>query len=395
MDAFSPADHRYMREALALAHSGIGMVSPNPAVGAVLVKDDRVVGRGIHIYDLRKHAEVLAIEDAGPAAHGSTLYLNLESCSHTGRTGPCADAVIAAGISRVVCAIEDPNPAVSGRGFLRLRAAGISVELGLLADEARLLNESFAKWIRTGIPFVTLKTGMSLDAKIARGTDTPVRGPSSPSGTDTKSASGGTDIPVCASPSWITSEASRTHAQGLRHASDAILVGVGTVIADDPWLTDRTGLPRRRPLLHIVLDRQLRTPITSRLVTGAKDDLLIVTAAGSSAQLRSCGAEIISLPQHDFWNVLLATLAARQITSLLIEGGARIYASALNANIVDKLALYIAPTLLGSGALSAFSQSTPTRLQRFRAQRIEQDLLITGYLHDPYRSQGAAPCSPE
>ncbi|MBV9670264.1 MAG: bifunctional diaminohydroxyphosphoribosylaminopyrimidine deaminase/5-amino-6-(5-phosphoribosylamino)uracil reductase RibD, partial [Acidobacteriales bacterium] len=235
-------DARFMREALTLAQAGAAQVSPNPAVGAVLVKGGRVVGRGMHTYEGRKHAEVLAIEDAGPEhSRGATLYLNLEPCSHYGRTPPCADAVISAGVSRVVCAMQDPNPEVSGQGFVRLRAAGVVVDVGMYEAEAKELNESFAKWIRTGRPFVTLKAGMSLDGKIAPG-----------------KASGVSR--------WITSEAARNHAQGLRHTHDAILVGVGTVVADDPSLTDRTGLVRRRPLLRIVVDEHLKIPIHSKLV---------------------------------------------------------------------------------------------------------------------------------
>ncbi|HEY0565769.1 MAG TPA: bifunctional diaminohydroxyphosphoribosylaminopyrimidine deaminase/5-amino-6-(5-phosphoribosylamino)uracil reductase RibD [Terriglobales bacterium] len=360
---WTDSDHRFMREALALAHAGIGLVSPNPAVGAVLVKDGKVVGRGTHVYEGRKHAEVLAIEDAGSEARGSTLYLNLEPCSHFGRTGPCADAVVTAGISRVVCAMEDPNPAVAGQGFVRLRAAGVQVEVGLYQDEAQRLNDWFAKFVRTGIPFVTLKAGMSLDAKIAPAPD-----------------SNGSP--------WITSEAARQHAQQLRHAADAIVVGIGTVLADDPSLTDRTGLPRRRSLLRIVLDSHLRTPLTSKLVQSANHDLLICcspdAAAHSMEHLTSAGAEVIAAPCD--WHVLLRLLAERNITSVLIEGGAKVFASALNASVVDKLALYLAPKLLGGEALSAFGSTTTSvpQLRRFRAQRIEDDVLLTGYIRDPY-----------
>jgi diaminohydroxyphosphoribosylaminopyrimidine deaminase/5-amino-6-(5-phosphoribosylamino)uracil reductase len=374
VSSFSQADQRYMREALTLAQAGVGLVSPNPAVGALLVKDGKVVGRGTHIYDGRKHAEVLAMEDAGAeSARGSTLYLNLEPCSHVGRTGPCADAVIAAGITRVVCAMEDPNAMVAGQGFVRLRAAGLQVDVGLFEAKAKQLNESFAKWIRTGLPLVTLKAGMSLDAKVAP-------------------APGSVHSP------WITSEASRTHAQGLRHAADAILVGIGTVLADDPALTDRTGLPRRRPLLRIVLDSSLRIPVESQLVKTADANLLIVCAPAftenhTASTLRERGVEVIGIAPDDHWRSLLANLAQRQVTSLLIEGGAGVYASALQSGVVDKLALYIAPKIMGGEALAAFSSPLPhpVELRQFRARRIEEDLFLTGYVHDPYAEEH--PCS--
>jgi diaminohydroxyphosphoribosylaminopyrimidine deaminase/5-amino-6-(5-phosphoribosylamino)uracil reductase len=244
-------DEQFMREALQLARRGIALASPNPMVGAVILDNaGSVVGRGFHTYDGVKHAEVLAIEEAGERARGATLYLNLEPCSHQGRTGPCADAVISAGIKRVFAAMEDPNPLVNGQGIEKLRAARLDVHVGLLEEEARYLNEAFAKFARTQSPLVTLKAGMTLDGKIApppRDSLTPV-----PAG--------------AAAANWITSEEARAHVQQLRHQMDAIMVGVGTVIADDPLLTDRTGLPRRRRLLRVVLDSRLRLPLESRLL---------------------------------------------------------------------------------------------------------------------------------
>ncbi len=227
--------------------------------------DDKLVGEGFHTYEGVKHAEVLAIEQAGENARGSTLYINLEPCSHQGRTGPCADAVIAAGITRVVACMADPNPAVSGRGFARLRQAGVQVASGLLEEEARPLNDAFAKYIRYKLPLVTLKAGMTLDGKIA-----PPREDLSGllSGRQELGAGGPTG-------GWITSDEARAHVQHLRHQHDAILVGVGTVIADNPLLTDRSGLPRRRPLLRVILDSRLRLPLDSRIVQTAKDDVVI------------------------------------------------------------------------------------------------------------------------
>jgi len=246
-----PSDARYMQQSLELARSGIALASPNPRVGAVLVSPEgKIIGRGTHTYDGIKHAEVLAIEAAGGRTAGATLYVNLEPCSHTGRTAPCADAIVAAGVKRVVTAMRDPNPLVAGRGLARLQAAGVEVLEGLYEPEARKLNEAFAKYIRFKEPFVTLKTAMTLDGKIA-----PPPGDGVPTGTMGSMASTG---------GWITSEVARAHVHEMRHGNDAIMVGVGTIIADDPLLTDRTGLPRRRPLLRVILDSRLRLPGLAR-----------------------------------------------------------------------------------------------------------------------------------
>src|ERR1700676_1470540 len=236
-------DEGFLRQALDLAAQGIGLTSPNPCVGAVIVDaKGAIVGTGSHTYDGLKHAEILALEQAGEKARGATLYINLEPCSHQGRTAPCVDAVIAAKISRIVACIQDPNPLVSGRGFAKLRSAGINVSFGLLEEQAKALNESFAKYIRHHIPLVTLKAAMTLDGKIAA---PPSQSPNLAAGV------AGTHAP------WITGESARAHVQELRYQSDAILVGVGTVIADAPLLTDRSGRPRRRPLLRVVLDSRL------------------------------------------------------------------------------------------------------------------------------------------
>ena len=225
-------DELFLRRALDLARQGIGLTSPNPCVGAVIVDaKGTVVGTASHAYDGLKHAEILALEQAREKARGATLYINLEPCSHQGRTGPCADALIAAGISRVVASMLDPNPLVSGQGFAKLRSAGINVSSGLLEEEAKALNESFAKYIRQHIPLVMLKAAMTLDGKIA---PPPNQSPNTAAGNTTRTA-------------WITGESARAHVQELRHQSDAILVGVGTVIADDPLLTDRSGRPAPPP----------------------------------------------------------------------------------------------------------------------------------------------------
>ena len=231
-------DQEWMARALALAAQGRGLASPNPMVGAVLVRDGRVVGEGFHTYDGLRHAEIIALEAAGENARGATLYVNLEPCCHTGRTGPCTRALISAGVARVVAAMPDPNPAVSGRGFKELRAAGIRVDCSCTSgssEQARRLNEAFAWWIRRRRPLVTLKTGMTLDGSLVL--------PKSRNGHQAR---------------WITSEISRAEVQRMRHASDAIMTGIGTIVADDPLLTDRTGLPRRRALLRVILDSRLR-----------------------------------------------------------------------------------------------------------------------------------------
>jgi diaminohydroxyphosphoribosylaminopyrimidine deaminase/5-amino-6-(5-phosphoribosylamino)uracil reductase len=318
----------HMDEALALAREGLGRTSPNPNVGAVLVRDGTVVGRGFHVYSASKHAEIVALEDAGERARGATLFINLEPCSHHGRTGPCTEALIAAGVSRVVAAMEDPNPRVSGSGFARLRDAGIAVEIAAdYTGEAVRLNEAFVHSMRTGRPLVTLKAAVTLDGKISA--------PEDNSG-------------------WITSERARAHVQTMRHQSDAILTGIGTVLADDPLLTDRTGQQRSRPLLRIVLDSTLRIPPTSKMVTSANDDLLIVTtsaaAPGRRRALLDRGVQVVTFdgaggrtdPRR-----LIEYLGQRDYRSLMIESGSKVNWAVLDARIVDKIFFYYAPKILG------------------------------------------------
>ena len=277
----------YMEEALALAAKGVGLTSPNPAVGALLVRDGEIVGRGFHTYSGVTHAEVIALQEAGDKARGATLYVTLEPCCHTGRTGPCSEAVIAAGVVRVVTAMEDPNPIVGGNGHRRLRDAGIAVDLmPEFSAKAASMNEAFVHFMRTGLPLVTVKSAVTLDGKIAAPED-----------------NGG----------WITSERARLHVQTLRHQSDAILTGIGTVVSDDCRLTDQSGLERSRPLLRIVLDSQLRLPPTSKMVEGCHSsvggaaaphgDLLVVTTSAAPAARRKVledkGVEVLTLDGRD------------------------------------------------------------------------------------------------
>jgi diaminohydroxyphosphoribosylaminopyrimidine deaminase / 5-amino-6-(5-phosphoribosylamino)uracil reductase len=377
-------DEQHMRKALELARAGVGLVSPNPAVGAVIVHaSGREVGTGTHIYAGVKHAEVLALEQAGSQARGATLYLNLEPCSHHGRTDPCADAVIAAGIIRVVCSMEDPNPQVAGRGFAKLRAAGTQVDVGMFETEARKLNESFAKYIRFGKPLVTLKSAMSLDGKIAAA-KTPVND-------------------ACGH-RWITGEAARAHVQQLRHQNDAILVGVGTVIADDPQLTDRSGLPRRRKLLRVILDSNLRIPLESQVIRTAEDDVLIICSTPDDDARRALEARGIrvyqvsspvSSPQvlsskdgRAGFAAIVKYLGQIEITSVLIEGGSSVNATALQSGEVDKVFLYYAPKILGEGAIPFIAaQDAPWQarcLQQIEVHRFGEDFAVEGYLRDPY-----------
>jgi diaminohydroxyphosphoribosylaminopyrimidine deaminase/5-amino-6-(5-phosphoribosylamino)uracil reductase len=375
-------DELYLRQALGLARQSVGLTSPNPCVGAVIVgANGSIVGTGSHTYDGVKHAEILAIEQSGEKARGATLYINLEPCSHQGRTPPCADAVIAAGISRVVASMQDPNPLVGGRGFAKLRDAGIEVSSGMLEEEAKTLNESFAKYIRHHVPLVTLKAAMTLDGKIA-----PPPSQSRPTEHSTR-----TD--------WITGESARAHVQELRHRHDALLVGVGTVIADDPLLTDRSGHARRRPLLRVVLDSRLRLPLESRVVKTAADDLLVLCSFAEEKkkkQLLKLGVRVEQLPRansegHPDMTAVLRFLGHSEITSLMIEGGSIVNAAALSAGIVDKVFLYYAPRILGgttavpfAGGMGFATIGGAAYVKSIRLHRFGEDFAVEGYLKDPY-----------
>ncbi|MFZ0908718.1 MAG: bifunctional diaminohydroxyphosphoribosylaminopyrimidine deaminase/5-amino-6-(5-phosphoribosylamino)uracil reductase RibD [Candidatus Acidiferrales bacterium] len=362
-------DAFWMARALELARRGTGLASPNPMVGAVVVRKGRVIGEGFHIYEGRKHAEIVALEKAGSAARGATLYVNLEPCSHTGRTGPCSRAIIAAGIKRVVASIRDPNRLVAGGGFRELRDAGVEIDVGIADGEARVLNESFAKWIRTRLPFVTLKSAMTIDGKIAA-----ARGRATS----------------------ITSSVSRAAVQQLRHASDTILTGIGTVLTDDPLLTDRTGLPRRRPLLRVVMDSRLRLPLRSALVKSAHEDVLIFTlASAKSAKARAlgrAGVEVVQLPRRGKrpdLRAALVELGKRQVLGVLLEAGSELNGAALSAGIVDKTALFIAPKIFGSSDVmwARWPSGSRAAMQPLRDMKCRQsgtDILLEGYFSNVY-----------
>ena len=378
----NPNDEKFLRRALELAREGIALAAPNPYVGAVIVDARGVIaGEGVYTYHGLKHAEVRALEQAGGRARGGTLYINLEPHSHQGRTPPCTDALIAAEIRRVVASMADPNPKVSGRGFETLRAAGVQVEVGGLEAEARELNEPFARYIRHGIPLVTLKSAMTIDGKIA---PAPSRKLSHVPGTP----AGG----------WITGEAARAHVQQQRHQSDAILVGIGTILADEPLLTDRTGLPRRRPLLRVILDSHLRLPLESRIVTGAANDVLVFCSSldqKKKTELEACGVQVEQISAGEDQRLDMRAISRRlgemEIASVLIEGGASVNADALASGVVDKVFLYYAPKILGTEALpfaSAMKFDQPNKnaqLKNIRLHRFGEDIAIEGYLRDPYQ----------
>jgi diaminohydroxyphosphoribosylaminopyrimidine deaminase/5-amino-6-(5-phosphoribosylamino)uracil reductase len=392
---FTLQDEQFMRQALDLARQGIALASPNPRVGAVVVEaNGQVAGIGFHTYEGVKHAEVLALERAGARANGSVLYLNLEPCCHQGRTGPCTDAVIAARIARVVIAMTDPNPQVAGKGVEKLRVAGITVETGLMQAEARKLNEAFAKFTLCHQPLVTIKSGMTLDGKIAP--------PPGESLNPTALGAGGT------TGGWITSMEARAHVQELRHESDAIMVGVGTVIADDPLLTDRTGLPRRRPLLRVVVDSLLRMPLDCRLAKTAQNDVVIFCSFAEekkkqALEQRGIRVEQVAVGMGDGRPDLLRIaqrLGQMEITSLMIEGGALVNWMALASGIVDKVFLYYAPKILaGTGSVPfasgpGFKKVAEAALVKdIFIHRFGEDFAVEGYLRNPYDPPVLPPAS--
>lgn len=381
-------DEQYLQQALELARAGIGLASPNPHVGAVITDSlGGVVGSATYTYAGVKHAEILALEQAGAKARGGTLFINLEPHAHQGRTPPCTDALIKAGIRRVVASMADPNPKVSGRGFEQLRAAGVQVDVGGLGAQARRLNESFARYTRHGVPLVTLKAAMTLDGKIA------------PPPPETLHA--GTGTPAGG---WVTSDVARAHVQELRHQNDALMVGAGTILSDNPLLTDRSGKPRRRPLLRLILDSRLRLPINSRLVqsVAAKrhDDVLVFCSSADEdkkAELEKLGVRIERIPTIEMDGrpdlpAIVRRLGELEIISLMIEGGATVNWAALAAGVVDKVFLYYAPKILaGTGSVpfaagAGFRQmSQAAQVENVQLHRFGEDFAVEGYVRDPYR----------
>ncbi len=324
-------DLHFLQHALDLARKGVGLASPNPTVGCVIVKDRTILGEGFHQYEWRDHAEIVALKQAASRAEGATLYVTLEPCNHTGRTGPCSEAIVKAGIARVVAAMEDPNPKTRGGGFAKLRAAGIEVDCGLMESDAKVLNEAFACWITSHKPFVTLKSALTLDGQLAL--SEPVKGKKR---------------------EWITSEEARMEVHRMRHASDVLLTGIGTILSDNPLLTDRSGLARRRRLLRVIVDTRLRLPVKSRIVETAEDDLLVFTAASlksaKARALQDTGVELVEVSARKGKIDLAAVmkvLGQRESLSVLLEAGPRMNAAALSAGLVQKLVLFYAPKVAG------------------------------------------------
>lgn len=358
------ADRRLMARALELAAEGVGQVSPGPLVGCVIARSTgEIVGEGFYVYEKLKHAETYALEQAGSRARGATAYVSLEPHAHHGRTPPCTDALINAGVARVVIPIEDPNPKVSGNGLTHLRSANVNVSTGLLAREAEQINEKYLHYMRTGRPFVHLKMAMSLDGKIATRTG------------DSR---------------WITGQEARQRVHELRHEYDAILVGAGTAATDDPLLTDRSGKPRRNPLVRVVLDDALRISPDSNMVATVNDAPVIVFAGHSVEdakvqQFDGRGVEVVLGTGRDL-EAMLNELGRRSLQSVLVEGGANVAGKLFEAGLIDKVSFFIAPLIIGGqdapNAIEGPGAETLAEafeLEDVQVKPIGRDLEVTGY----------------
>jgi diaminohydroxyphosphoribosylaminopyrimidine deaminase/5-amino-6-(5-phosphoribosylamino)uracil reductase len=372
-------DLHWMHRALELARRGTGVTSPNPAVGCVILDcAGQVVGEGWHEYDLLDHAEVVALHEASQHARsssdvdrlkGGTAYVTLEPCNHTGRTPPCTQALIASGLGRVVAATIDPNPAVASHGLQTLQAAGIQTTVGPCEKEAHRLNEGFARWSQQKRPFVLMKVAMTLDGRIAP-----------PPG-----------LHQVREPYWITSEAARAAVQPLRWQADAVMVGVDTVLADDPMLTDRSGLRRRRPLQRLILDSALRMPLNSKLVNTAQGDVAVFTVSNNQAriaELRARGVRVEVFPA-DAGRVplgkVLELLGSEGILTLLTETGTRLNTALLAGGLVDRVHLFVSPQIMGSDAVPAFKgMAAPIHMAEVEVERYGNDLGLCSLLKDPW-----------
>ncbi len=365
------SDIRYMQRALTLAEGGVGFVSPNPLVGCVIVKEGRIIGEGYHECYGGPHAEVFALRSAGDEARGGTLYTTLEPCCHTGKTPPCTEAVLQAGVARVAIAVADPNPKVAGGGLTRLQAAGVEVTLGICEAEARRQNEAFFHFIKSRRPFVTLKCAMTLDGKIATRTG---------------------------ASRWITGGPAREWVHRLRHAADGLLVGSGTALQDDPQLTTRLPEGKGANPLRIVVDSALRLPVSSQLASVTPDCLTLVATSDRASvekqrQLEGQGVEILRLPSYADGRVdikaLLAELGTRGIASLLVEGGAILSASLLHHHLVDKMVVFVAPKIIGGDGLNvvaAFGVETMAdalQLYGMTSKSVGEDVMLEAYLEPP------------
>jgi diaminohydroxyphosphoribosylaminopyrimidine deaminase/5-amino-6-(5-phosphoribosylamino)uracil reductase len=363
-----PADRAWMEMAYGLAEKARGRTSPNPLVGAVVVRAGVAVGTGFHKEAGKPHAEVLALGAAGRRARGATLYLTLEPCVHWGRTPPCADKVLAAGLERIVISAVDPNPLVDGRGVRRLRRAGLRVSVGLLAERNAILNEAYVQYITCEVPFVTLKAALSLDGKIACRTG------------DSR---------------WISSAGTRDYVHLLRGEQDALMVGAGTLLADDPRLTVRHPAWGPKKTLRAVLDPRLRFPLDARILkTLERGPVVAFAGSGASREkartLGHRGVEVLFPPGgRKDWplDLVLAELGRREVASLLVEGGGRLYTAFVEAGLADKVVLTLAPRLLGGASAPGFlagegaeSVGAALALDRVRAFTVEDDIILEGYL---------------
>ena len=370
-------DEQYMRQALDLARNGRGRTSPNPVVGAVIVKDEVIVGRGWHQKAGTAHAEIHALAEAGSAAKNATIYVTLEPCCHQGRTGPCTEAILAAGIERVVVAMVDPNPLVAGCGISQLRERGLTVDTGVLSDEAAQLNAPFIKWISCSMPFVTMKSGISLDGKIATQTG---------------------------ESRWITGAESRLEVHRMRNMSDAIITGIGTVLADDPELTTRLPEGGKSPV-RVVLDRMARTPVGAKILNIQAAPTIIAVSAASPQERRdalaAAGAEVLIVPETEGkldLAFLLRSLGQRCLTNVMVEAGGSLNSSFLFGNYVDKVVLFIAPKIIGgSGAPGPYggtgcgALSEAVELEDMIVRHLGEDLMVEGFVkrresRDVYRT---------
>ncbi len=367
----SESDRMWMRRALDLAVRARGRTSPNPMVGAVIVRDNQVAGEGFHVFAGSDHAEVVALDEAGADAAGATLYVNLEPCCHQGRTPPCVTRIIQAGVRRVVAACQDPNPAVNGKGIAALREAGIVVDVGILAEEAARLNECFFTHIRTGRPFIILKAAASLDGKIATRTG---------------------------ESRWITGEPARRRVHQLRNEVDAVLVGIGTVLRDDPLLTTRLGAADQRDPARVIVDNLARLPLRAKVVNrgSTAPTFVAVSEMAPRSRLEALereGVQVVVVegsPKRVSLDRLMDILGKFGFLSLMIEGGAEINASALQEGIVDKALIFLAPILIGGkaaptavGGDGIASLTQAVRLHDTRIEALGDDILVEGYIRKP------------
>ncbi len=351
---------KLMRQAIGLGAQARGRTRPNPMVGCVIVRAGKVIARGYHHQAGMAHAEVDALKklDEGKAK-GATVYVTLEPCNHVGRTGKCTDALIAAGVKKVVCGMSDPNPRVAGGGLKKLKKAGIEVESGVLEDECRSLNEAWVHWVTTGRPLVTLKAAVTLDGRLAaRGGDS----------------------------HWVSGEESRAEAHQMRHMSDAILVGAGTIRMDDPQLTTRIAYKQGRDPLRVILDGKLSMPARARALPA----LVVATReAKERDDLRAAGAEILYVPGlrgKVELDAMLDELGKRGVQSLLVEGGGQVHGQFVAAGLADKVVLFVAPKLVGAGGVPLIATDGPDRmaeawrLERISTKRLGDDILVSGYV---------------